>query len=56
MNYKEELEMAYETLKAVLHSNINLYSKDPDLYDKVMVAVETIEFSLHSKDQKNINI
>jgi len=52
MNYKEELEMAYETLKAILHSNINLYSKDPDLYDKVQMAVETIEFSLYSKDQQ----
>jgi hypothetical protein len=56
MNYKEELEMAYETLKAVLHSNLNLYSKDPDLYDKVQMAVETIEFSLYSKDQKDTSI
>ena len=52
MNYKEELEMAYEVLRAVLHSNINLYSKEPDLYDKVHMAVETIEFSLYSKDQQ----
>ena len=50
MNYKEELLLAYETLKAVLHSSINLYSKDPDLYDKVMVVTESIEFSLSSKD------
>jgi hypothetical protein len=52
MNYKEELEMAYEVLKAVLHSNISLYTQDPDLYDKVQMAVETIEFSLYSKDQQ----
>lgn len=51
MNYKTELEMAYETLKAVLHSPVNLYSKDPELYDKVLATTETIEFSLSSKDR-----
>lgn len=50
MNYKQELLLAYETLKAILHSNINLYSKDPDLYDKVILVIESIEFSLSSKD------
>ena len=43
--------MAYQTLKAVLHSSINIYTQDPDLYDKVQMAVETIEFSLYSKEQ-----
>jgi hypothetical protein len=52
MHYKEELELAYATLKAVLHSTINLYSKDPDLYDKVNMAMESIEFSLSCRDPK----
>lgn len=45
--YKEEVELAYEVLKKVLVSPVNLYTKDPDLYDKVHSALETIEYALY---------
>lgn len=46
--YEEEVKSAYEVLKQVLVSPISLYTKDPDLYDKVQGVVESIEYSLFS--------
>jgi hypothetical protein len=50
MDYKEEVELAYDILKQVLISPCGMYTKDPDLYDKVQQALETIEYKLFSKD------
>jgi len=44
--YEEEVKSAYEVLKQVLVSPISLYTKDPDLYDKVQEVVESIEYAL----------
>jgi hypothetical protein len=46
--YKEEVVMSYEILKKLLVSPINLYTKDPELYDEIHKAMETIEYVLYS--------
>ena len=46
--YKEEVVMSYEILKKLLVSPINLYTKDPELYDEVHKAMETIEYVLYN--------
>jgi len=46
-SYKQEVELSYEVLKKLLVSPVNLYTKDPDLYDQVHSAVETIEYALY---------
>ena len=43
MNFKEELQLAYDVLKELICSPVNLYTKDPDLYDKVQLTIDTIE-------------
>ncbi len=45
--YEEEVKSAYEVLKQILVSPISLYTRDPDLYDKVHSVVETIEYALY---------
>jgi len=50
-DFKPEVEQAYEVLKDLLISPVNLYTKDPDLYDRVHAVVETIEYALYNKQQ-----
>ena len=51
-SFEEEVNLAYEILKQVLVSPINIYTKDPDLYDKLQGVIETLEYSLFTKSQK----
>jgi len=46
MDYKEELEAVYDVLKQILVSPCGLYTKDPELYDKVHEILEIIEYKL----------
>ena len=52
IDYKEEVEQAYDVLKQVLVSPCGLYTKDPDLYDKLQTVLETIEYKLFT-EKKN---
>lgn len=51
-DFRPEVEQAYEVLKDILTSPVNLYTKDPDLYDRVHAIVETIEYALYNNNKQ----
>lgn len=51
-DFRPEVEQAYEALKDILTSPVNLYTKDPDLYDRVHTIVETIEYALYNNNKQ----
>lgn len=52
-DFRPEVEQAYEVLKDILTSPVNLYTKDPDLYDRVHTIVETIEYALYNNNNES---
>ena len=47
--YEVEVRDVYEILKQVIVSPVSLYTKDPDLHDKVHEMIERLEYVLFNR-------